>query len=100
MAAAKTKGLEVPTSPDLMHKGMMEKFERQAADTDFDHDFMQQMVRDHQKVVELFETASTDTGLDPELRTLAKKTLPKLQAHLKEAKQLESTLANKMAQEE
>src|SRR5687767_5183218 len=35
MAAAKAKGLEVPTEPGLMHKGMKEKFERQAADNDF-----------------------------------------------------------------
>jgi putative membrane protein len=93
MAAAKPKNIEVPTEPDMMHKAMMEKFERQKADADFDHDFMQQMVRDHEKVVELFQTASTDTGVDAELRGWAKKTLPHLQEHLKEAKALESKLA-------
>jgi putative membrane protein len=93
MAAAKTKNLEVPTEPDMMHKAMMEKFERQKADADFDHDFMQQMVRDHEKVVELFEQASTDTNVDAELRSWAKKTLPHLQAHLKEAQTLEGKLA-------
>jgi putative membrane protein len=92
MAAAKSKNLEVPTEPDMMHKGMMEKFERQKADADFDHDFMQQMVRDHEKVVELFEQASTDTGLDAELRSWAKTTLPALQGHLKESKALEAKL--------
>jgi putative membrane protein len=93
MAAAKSKNLEVPTEPDMMHKAMMEKFERQKADADFDHDFMQQMVRDHEKVVELFQNASTDTGVDAELRGWAKKTLPHLQEHLKEAKALEGKLA-------
>jgi putative membrane protein len=92
MAAAKSKNLEVPTEPDMMHKGMMEKFERQKADADFDHDFMQQMVRDHKMVVELFQNASTDTGVDPELRAWAKKTLPHLQQHLKDAQALESKL--------
>lgn len=95
MAAAKSKNLEVPTEPDLMHKGMMEKFERQKADADFDHDFMQQMVRDHEAVVELFQNASTDTNVDSELRSWAKKTLPHLEQHLKEAKALESKLAAK-----
>lgn len=92
MAAAKSKNIEVPTEPDLLHKGMMEKFERQKADADFDHDFMQQMVRDHEAVVELFQNASTDTNVDAEFRSLAKKTLPTLQEHLKEAKRLEAKL--------
>jgi putative membrane protein len=92
MTAAKAKGLKVPTEPGLKHKGMKEKFERQSADTDFDHDFMQQMVRDHESAVELFRTASADTTLDPDLRALAKKTLPTLEEHLADAKKLESTL--------
>jgi len=93
MAAAKAKNLEVPTEPDLMHKGMKEKFEHQKADADFDHDFMQQMVRDHEKAVDLFRTASTDTGLDPELRSWAKTTLPHLEQHLKDAQALEAKVA-------
>ena len=95
MAAAKTKGLEVPTEPGLMHKGMKEKFERQTADSDFNHDFMQQMVRDHEATVELFKTAANDSTLDPELRALAKKTLPKLEQHLAEAQTLEAKVAKK-----
>jgi putative membrane protein len=93
MAAAKAKNLEVPTEPDLMHKGMMEKFERQAADKDFNHDFMQQMVRDHKKVVELFQSAANDTALDPDMRALAKKTLPTLEQHLADAQKLEAKYA-------
>jgi putative membrane protein len=95
MAAAKAKNLEVPTEPDMMHKAMMEKFEHQKADADFDHDFMQQMVRDHEKVVELFQQASTDQNVDAELRSWAKTTLPHLQAHLKDAKALEAKLDKK-----
>jgi putative membrane protein len=95
MAAAKAKGLEVPAAPDMLHKGMMEKFERQDADHDFNHDFMQQMVRDHKAVVELFQNASNDSSLDPELRALAKKTLPTLQQHLAEAQKLETKLDSK-----
>lgn len=93
MAAAKSKGVEVPTEPDLMHKGMKEKFEHQAADADFNHDFMQQMVKDHKAAVELYETAANDTTLDPEFRALAKKTLPTLEEHLADAQQLEAKLA-------
>lgn len=93
MAAAKAKGLEVPTSPDMMHKTMMKKFETQAADQDFDHDYMQQMVRDHKMVVDLYMAAANDTSLDPQLQALAKKTLPTLQQHLKDAQSLEAKLA-------
>lgn len=93
MAAAKAKGLEVPTEPGLMHKGMKEKFEHQSADSDFNHDFMQQMVKDHKAAVELFQTAASDTTLDPELHSLAKKTLPTLQEHLADAQKLEAKLA-------
>jgi putative membrane protein len=95
MAAAKAKNLEVPAEPGLMHKGMAEKLEHQKADADWDHDFMQQMVRDHEKTVELFEQASTDTGVDAELRSWAKMTLPTLQSHLKDAKALEAKLDKK-----
>jgi putative membrane protein len=95
MAAAKTKGLKVPTEPGVMHKAMMEKFEHQSADADFDHDFMQQMVKDHEKAVDLFRTASNDTTLDPELRALAKKTLPTLEDHLAAAKKLDTKMGNK-----
>jgi putative membrane protein len=89
---AKSKGLEVPTEADLMHKGVMEKFEHQKADADFDHDYMQQMVRDHQATVELFKSAAAEESLDPEVRAWAKKTLPTLQGHLKNAQELEAKL--------
>jgi putative membrane protein len=95
MTAAKAKGLEVPTEPNMIHKGMAEKFEHQSADGDFNHDFMQQMVRDHEATVELFQTAANDTTLDPEFRALAKKTLPTLEQHLKDAQRLEAKLAKK-----
>jgi putative membrane protein len=92
-SVARTKDLEVPSSPDMMHKAMMKKFEAQAADQDFDHDFMQQMVKDHKAVVELFGTASRDESLDPDLRAFASKTLPVLQQHMKDAQALETKLA-------
>lgn len=93
MAAAKGKNLEVPTEPDMMHKGMMEKFEHQSADHDFNEDFMEQMVRDHKKAIAVFQSAANDTTLDPEMRALAKKTLPTLEAHLADAQKLEAKLA-------
>jgi putative membrane protein len=92
MTAAKGKTEDLPKSPDLMHKAMMEKFEHQKADKEFDHDFMAQMVKDHQKVIELYEQASTDPGVDPQLQAVAKKSLPTLREHLKEAQSMEKQL--------
>jgi len=92
MAVAKAEGLEVPTEPGLMHKGMKEKLERQKADGDFNEDFMEQMVKDHEKNVELFQRAANDTTLDPQIRALAKKTLPTLEQHLADARRLEAKL--------
>lgn len=94
-AAAKAKNLQVPSEPDLMHKAVKEKFEHQKTDADFDHDFMQHMVRDHEKVIELYQNAANDPNVDADLRAHANKTLPTLQEHLKEAQRLEAQLAAK-----
>jgi putative membrane protein len=95
MAAAKAKNLEVPTEPDLMHKAAAKKMEHQKADAEFDADFMDRMVSDHEKVVELFQTAASDTSLDADLRAWAKKTLPALQEHLTHARTLQSKVSKK-----
>jgi putative membrane protein len=95
MAAAQSKNLDLPKGPDMMHKGMMEKMDHQKADQDFDHDFMQGMVKDHQKAVDLYQSAANSKDVDPEFRALAQKTLPKLQEHLKEAQALEQKVASR-----
>lgn len=93
MSAAKAKNIEVRSEPDLTHKAVLEKLELQKADADFDHDLMQQMVRDHEKVIELYENASTCTDVDPEFREMAKEKLPTLKEHLQEAKRLVTQLS-------
>jgi putative membrane protein len=90
-AAAKSKGLEVPMAPESKHKAAMEKLQGKSAD-DFDQEFMQQMVKDHKDAVALFEAVSKNDKVDPDMRALAAKTLPKLQEHLKEAQALERKL--------
>jgi putative membrane protein len=95
MAAAKAKGVKVPTEPDMMHKAAAKKLEMQAADQDFNHDFMEQMVKDHKATVELFQKAANDSTLDPEFRALAQKTLPTLEEHLADAQKLEARLDKK-----
>ena len=77
-----------------MHKATMEKFQQQDAGKDFDRDYMEQMVEDHKTAVELFETAADDAKLDVDLRGYAKRTLPTLRDHLKQAQTIQSKLSN------
>jgi putative membrane protein len=94
VVAMKGKGLEeVPSSADTMHKAMIDRFQQRDAGKDFDRDYMQQMVEDHKSNVELFETAADDAQLDADLRAYAKKTLPTLRDHLKQARTIESKLS-------
>lgn len=94
VTATKGKGVQVPSSRTSMHKATVEKFQQQDAGKNFDRDYMEQMVEDHKAAVELFETAADDEQLDIDLRAYAKKTLPTLQAHLKEAQTIQSKLAD------
>ena len=94
VTASKGKGVQVPSSRTDMHKAMVEKFQQQDAGKNFDRDYMEQMVEDHKAAVELFETAADDEKLDLDLRSYAKRTLPTLRDHLKQAQTIESKLAD------
>ena len=93
LTVSKGKGVQVPSSRTDMHKATVEKFQQQDAGKNFDRDYMEQMVEDHKAAVELFETAADDEKLDLDLRSYAKRTLPTLRDHLKEAQTIESKLA-------
>jgi putative membrane protein len=58
---------------------------------EFDRRYMQAMLKDHQESVQLFERQAK-SGKDPELKALAAKTLPQLQAHLQKAQQIAASL--------
>lgn len=94
VTASKGKGVQVPSSRTDMHKAMVEKFQQQDGGKNFDRDYMAQMVEDHKAAVELFETAADDEKLDLDLRSYAKRTLPTLRDHLKQAQTIESKLAD------
>jgi putative membrane protein len=58
---------------------------------DFDREYMRIMVEDHEKAVRLFGPFAK-TGAHEGLRTFANDTLPKLQAHLKDARAIYARL--------
>jgi putative membrane protein len=94
LTAIKGKGVQVPSSRTDRHKAMVEKFQRQDAGKNFDRDYMEQMVEHHKADIELFETAADDEKFDLDLRSYAKRTLPTLRDHLKQAQTIRSKLAD------
>jgi len=59
---------------------------------DFDHDYMDHMVKAHEAAVQLFEQGSKELKND-RLKDFATKTLPNLKEHLKMAKEVRDKVA-------
>jgi putative membrane protein len=86
---AKDKNLKVPDDTDMMHKASMKMLQGKSG-ASFDSAYMEQMDKDHQKAIELFQSASSSPKVDKELQAFATKTLPKLQQHHHMVAQVES----------
>jgi putative membrane protein len=85
-AIASKLGAAPPKQLDQKHQEAMKKFEKLSGD-DFDRQYAQQMVRDHERAISLFEKQSKK-GDAEELKQFASKQLPLLQEHLKMARGL------------
>ena len=84
--AAEKSGAKVPTTMSDEQKQAGEKLAGMKGDA-FDKAYADQMVKDHEEAVALFEKEST-SGSDSDLKAFAGMTLPTLQEHLKMAKAL------------
>ncbi|HEY0141579.1 MAG TPA: DUF4142 domain-containing protein [Thermoanaerobaculia bacterium] len=84
------KGLSLPTELDAHHKSGLDHLNGLSA-TEFDKAYMQHMVDDHTKTVADFEKASQSAS-DSDVKGWAAKTLPTLQDHLRQAKEVSSKL--------
>jgi putative membrane protein len=87
-ALASTRGVSLPAKdphPD--------KWEKRDA-KNFDKEYLEKMVSDHEDVVKLFEKQSKN-GDDPEAVAFARKLLPKMQEHLQHALDLKRTVTDK-----
>jgi putative membrane protein len=89
-AVASKLGIAPPRRPGSKHEVDMKKFARLKG-ADFDREYAEQMVKEHEKSVSLFEKEAR-TGDSPGLKAYAIKTLPVLQEHLKIAKALQSDM--------
>jgi putative membrane protein len=70
-----------------------EKWEKRDA-KNFDREYLEQMIDDHENVVKLFEEQAKD-GIDADTVAYARKHLPKLQQHLQHAIDLKRALTDK-----
>ena len=87
MALVKTKGYQIPPPPAPTPDPMLTS----ATGADFDRAYITMMVSDHQKAVQLYQTASTNVA-DPDFKNLAVKTLPMIKEHLASAEAIASKM--------
>jgi putative membrane protein len=87
---AQNKGMALPGDVDKETKKFADRLSKTSG-KDFDKEYINNMVDDHEKDVNEFEKASKNAK-DPDLRAWAAKTLPTLQDHLKMAKDTKAKL--------
>ena len=89
---AASKGVEVPSSPSMVQRGKLKLLE--AADgSKFDQKFADELgVKAHQDTVKLFQNAAR-SAKDADVKTWASKTLPTLQQHLEQARELKTAVS-------
>lgn len=83
-AEAQRLGIVLPNEPEKDHAAMVDRF-RALTGSEFDRDYMDAMVEDHEKDVKAFEQES-QSGQDPEVKAWAAKLLPTLREHLSQAR--------------
>ncbi|TWI49233.1 putative membrane protein [Pseudomonas duriflava] len=89
---AQQKKLEVADNAQLMD--MAKKLILQVRDESFDPAYANNQVMAHEQTIEIYRNEANN-GQDQELKALAKESLPKLEAHLQQAKALQSKYAEK-----
>jgi len=84
------KNITLPTALDAEHKAVMDKLQGLTG-AEFDKAYMDAMVEDHEKTVDLFQ-AQADDGDDADVKAFAAKTLPKIRQHLEMAEKINGNL--------
>lgn len=83
---AASKNIKIPAKMGAKQNQKVDKFSKMTG-AEFDKKYMQAMVKDHEKDVKNFQKASKEAK-DPEIKAWAAKTLPTLEKHLQQAKDL------------
>ncbi|MCA1628938.1 MAG: DUF4142 domain-containing protein [Acidobacteria bacterium] len=87
---AARKNIQLPQELTSDQKSMMDKLSKLAG-ADFDQQYVDMMVEDHEHDVEVFQTQS-EKGDDADVRAFAAKTLPTLRDHLQMIKDIKSKM--------
>lgn len=89
---ADSKSITLPPTPSNDHSKTLDDFNKKDA-KDFDKDYIDEMVRNHESDIDFYEDAANDDDFaDAELKAFAKETLPALRAHLSKAKVIQERL--------
>lgn len=86
---ASSKNVMLPTAYPADIQNHIDEMKKMTA-ANFDKHYMQMMVNDHAKDINLFKSAAQDS--DADVSAFASKTLPVLEGHQKRAKEINSTL--------
>jgi len=88
---ATSKGITLADVPNANHKAMVDRISATPA-SDFDKTYIHEAgVKAHQEMQTLFRNEST-SGLDPDIKAFAAKTLPTVETHLKQSEKIHDEL--------
>jgi putative membrane protein len=80
-ALAAKKNITLPTAPGEDHQKHIADL-KNLSGAEFDKQYVDMMVKDHQEDISLFEDATKDDKVDADVKAFAQKTLPVLKSHL------------------
>lgn len=86
-ALAKGKGIVLPTALGRDNQDDLREFNEKAAN-EFDEDYIERMIEDHERTIKIFERASSQSK-DSEVKAFADKQLPILKKHLEHARMMD-----------
>ena len=78
--------MQLPTGISVTQKTSNKLLESKSGES-FDKSYVSKLLKDHKSDIQAFEKEA-NSGTDPDVKAFAKKTLPKLQEHLREAESL------------
>lgn len=89
-ALAQSQHVSLPTHLDTKHQNQKDQLSALSG-SKFDAAYVPQMVADHQKTIQKFQKEAS-TGNDPAIKKYASESLPTLNSHLADAKQVQSEM--------
>lgn len=92
---AQAKGVTMPGGPKLKDNHEASKLSKLQG-PDFDREYMDYMVKDHEKDVKEFDKMA-QKAKDPDVKAFAQQTAPKLHEHLQMAQNADSAVGGKQA---